>query len=94
MFAHLASYRRIKSSLSVPLQIGNKLIGVLNINRLRGSHLPDFSQHHLGLLTILANQTASAISNARLHYEIRMQNAKLARANRIKPPTFFANIKT
>ena len=83
-FAHLIGDPQIKSSISVPLQIGDKLMGVLNINRLIDSSLPDFTPHHLGLLMILANQAASAINNACLHQEIKTQNTKLARANRIK----------
>ena len=62
------------SLLSVPLKIRGKVIGVLNVNnKVSGG---TFNEDDLRLLTILADQAAIAIENARLY-------RKLSRAKRI-----------
>lgn len=60
-----------RSGIYLPLLIGDEAIGALSIQ----SPAPDaFDEHHLRLLTILANQSASALRNAQLfdHAERRL----------------------
>ncbi|MEO6970557.1 MAG: PAS domain S-box protein, partial [Chthoniobacterales bacterium] len=57
----------IQSELCVPLKVGGRTIGSLNVE----SDLRDaFSEHDEQLLTTLANQAAIAIENARLFHKL------------------------
>ena len=61
-----------ESQIAIPLLIGDELKGVFSIESpLRRA----FSEHEGGLVSIVANQIASAIHNARL-YDERMQAAE------------------
>jgi len=57
-----------KSSLSLPLLIGGKCVGVLNVSSKKMSSFPPGK---IKALKILANTAASALENARLYTEIR-----------------------
>ena len=59
--------RRISSSLCVPLKIGEKSIGVLNVNLVDSDKT--FSETHLKFIAIFANNAAVAIHNAMLSAE-------------------------
>jgi len=59
---------RTRSCLSVPLVYRGDAIGVLNVNNKKDDAL--FTQGDLNLLTLLANQVAIAIENARLHSQV------------------------
>jgi signal transduction histidine kinase len=65
----------IKSSMCVPLRIQDKVIGVLNVNRIEVEKR--FSDKDLQLLGIFANNAAGAIYNAKLMQQIRNFNARL-----------------
>ena len=56
--------REVSSAMCVPLKIGRRCIGVLNVN-LIGRRL-GFSRNDLQLISIFANNVATAISNALL----------------------------
>lgn len=58
----------LKSIISVPLKIKNKVIGVINADDKREGDF--FSIDDLKLLSIFANETAIAIQNAQLHQKI------------------------
>ena len=59
----------IRSELCVPLKIGGRTIGSINVE----SDQPDaFSEHDEQLLSTLANQAAIAIENARLFHALEM----------------------
>jgi diguanylate cyclase (GGDEF)-like protein len=60
---------RTRSLLSVPLVYRCQTIGVLNVNNKKGDDI--FSAGDLNLLTLLANQVAIAIQNARLHTRVQ-----------------------
>lgn len=68
--------RRISSALCVPLKIGDSNIGVLNVNLIDKGE--SFSDSHLKLITIFANNAAVAINNAMLSKErverVRLEN--------------------
>ena len=53
--------------VGIPLRVGEKVVGVMNISR---ADVGDFSEANLRLLELLAEQAAMAISNANLHAQI------------------------
>lgn len=56
--------RNTHSEISVPLKIGKKTIGVINVERYRKNA---FDSDDLRILTLIANQAAIAIENSRLY---------------------------
>jgi diguanylate cyclase (GGDEF)-like protein len=58
------------SIIGIPLMMGTRVIGVMNLARNR---VGAFSQSELRLLTLLADQAAIAIINARLHAAVSQQ---------------------
>lgn len=62
---------KLKSVISVPLKIKNKVIGVINADNKREGDV--FGIDDLQLLSAFANQAAIAIQNAQLHQEIKQQ---------------------
>lgn len=61
----------LKSVISVPLKIKNKVIGVINADDKREGDF--FSIDDLNLFSTFANQAAIAIQNAQLHQEVKQQ---------------------
>jgi len=55
------------SIIGIPLKIGDKVVGVMNLSR---HNTGSFSASELRLLHMLANQAAVAISNASLHQSV------------------------
>jgi diguanylate cyclase (GGDEF)-like protein len=55
------------SIIGIPLKMGNKVVGVMNLSR---DKTGGFSAAELRLLNMLANQAAVAISNASLHESV------------------------
>ena len=67
-----------ESQIAIPLLIRDDLIGVFSIE----SPLPrSFGEHQRDLVSIVANQIASAIHNARLYEQRRLAAAALQEAN-------------
>ena len=58
------------SIIGIPLKIGKKVVGVMNLSR---HNVGSFSTSELRLLNMLANQAAVAISNASLHQSISIK---------------------
>ena len=68
------------SELAVPVQIEDRVLGVLNVE----SAQPDaFSEADRELLSILASQAALALENARLHAEERQQAEEMTILNEL-----------
>ena len=64
----------IVSEMAIPLQVKNRVIGVLSI----GSRQPDyFTKAHQRFMTFLAGHLANAIENARLYENLREQTRTL-----------------
>jgi PAS domain S-box-containing protein len=59
----------IRSAISVPMQVGNRLIGTININSLHRSR--QFEQEQTKALTILANIAAAAMERAAQQAQVR-----------------------
>lgn len=67
-FAPDKPHQEIDSSISIPLLVGGKCVGVLNVNsKKRSSFLPG----KVKALNILASTAASALENARLYAELQ-----------------------
>ncbi len=64
-FIHFNHDRNIKSSLSVPLKIGDEIIGVININRMN-ENSEDFDEEDLKLLTTFAKLSSIIYENSKL----------------------------
>jgi signal transduction histidine kinase len=86
---HYKENRRITSALSLPLAIGERVIGVLNVNRI--NHTEPFGEHHLDVLRVFAEHIAAVIDRAevlermgRRARELEADNEKLSDLNRMK----------
>ncbi len=78
------------SFLSVPLQVGAAVIGVLNTYSFtRGKK---FDEGHRKMLTVLGSRAAGAIDNARLYDDLRMRNEELRDANEVLEQTFQSTV--
>ncbi len=82
-------HRHITSALSVPLRVEDKVVGVLNVNRI--SHPEPFSERQRDILCIFAEHVGSVIERAgeleRLNSrnrELETANARLGEVNRLK----------
>jgi len=62
-------YQGAGSALCLPLKVGNRVVGVLNLTRLTSER--PFSESDIRLYLVLAAQAALAIENAQLHQKIR-----------------------
>lgn len=72
----------IKASLIVPLRIENNLVGILLLGEKLSGEI--FDHQELEVLSVLANQAAIAMENARLYEELGASNARLIQANQLK----------
>jgi len=66
---------RVHSSIVYPLKSGERLLGVLNLNRMATTR--PFRRADLGLAGLLANQTVLALDNARLFREQKQRVREL-----------------
>ncbi|MFH1061744.1 MAG: HD domain-containing phosphohydrolase [Candidatus Omnitrophota bacterium] len=71
--------KNVKSSLCVPLIVGNKLIGVINLNRVPGSEA--FSKDDIDVISRFAFESSIAIHNAKLYIEAEEKIQHLFRFN-------------
>jgi len=78
-FRSVEALKDTKSELAVPVKIGNKVLGVLDIE---STELEAFSEADLFTAQTLADQLAIAIENARLYDETR-QMAVMEERNRM-----------
>ncbi len=61
-------YKGAGSALCLPLKVGNRVVGVLNLTRLTEEQ---FSESDIRLYLVLAAQAALAVENAQLHQRLR-----------------------
>jgi phosphoserine phosphatase RsbU/P len=77
--------QRVRSFMAVPLQTGDRVIGLLYVDN--GSFLRAFSQEDLDLLTVMANVAAIRIEHARLalvEQSEKLMESELAQASEIQ----------
>jgi len=67
-FADVPSFGRVRSSIVYPLYAGDRLLGVLNINRLRNERR--FRKQDLERASVLASQVSLALENVRLVHQV------------------------
>jgi signal transduction histidine kinase len=72
----------IDASLIVPLKIEMNLIGILLLGEKLSGEI--FDNQELEVLSVLANQAAISLGNARLYEELGTTNARLVQANQLK----------
>ncbi|MBU1043535.1 MAG: GAF domain-containing protein [Candidatus Omnitrophica bacterium] len=71
--------KNVKSSLSIPLIVVNKLIGVINLNRIPGSE--SFTKDDINIISKFAFESSIAIHNAKLYIEAEEKIQHLFRFN-------------
>ena len=81
--------RNITSALSLPLRVGDRCVGVLNVNRI--NHPETFQQHHREILRMFAEHVGAVIDRAEMMErlgsrakELEASNAQLSETNRLK----------
>jgi diguanylate cyclase (GGDEF)-like protein len=60
-----------KSFLSVPIRLGDRLIGVINVSEKKSEQEPAFTELDLKILKMIARQVAVAIETARVSRELK-----------------------
>ncbi len=88
-YAHLKRDRNITSALSLPLKVGSRCVGVLNVNRI--NHPEVFQDHHCDMLQLFAEHVAAVVERAEVMdrlgaraRELEAVNLKLNEVNRLK----------
>lgn len=86
---HYKPERNITSALSLPIRVGDRCIGVLNVNRI--NHAEPFREHHRDLLRMFAEHIGSVVESAetvsRLSARAKVleaSNYQLSELNRLK----------
>jgi signal transduction histidine kinase len=86
---HYKRNRNITSALSLPLRVGNRCVGVLNVNRI--NHPDLFQEHHRETLRLFAEHVGAVIERAeamerltRHTRDLERTNEHLAELNRVK----------
>ncbi len=89
MRQYFKANRNITSALSLPIRVGDRCVGVLNVNRI--SHPEPFREHHRDLLRMFAEHVGSVVESAgmveRLAARTKMleaSNYQLSELNRFK----------
>lgn len=81
-FARFARrHRAIASAMSIPLQVQDTTLGVINLNRFRGQ--ANYSERNAHLLHIFAAQIAIALQNARLYASVRQERDRIIAAQEV-----------
>ena len=70
----------VRSELVVPILLGNRCLGVFD---LQSPELGAFEKRYVGILTLLASQAAVAIENARLYRKVRANESRLRKEMRL-----------
>ncbi|MBI4610288.1 MAG: GAF domain-containing protein [Candidatus Rokubacteria bacterium] len=73
---------QIPASLLVPLKIENKLTGILLLGEKLSGEV--FDDQELEVLSVVANQAAISLENARLYEQLGSSNARLLQASQLK----------
>jgi signal transduction histidine kinase/CheY-like chemotaxis protein len=79
-FRDVHAFRHIKSSIVCPIVIGEEVLGVLNINRIKQDH--PFNEFDLRNITILGSQIAQAVYNAKLYTQLERKIDELNNASK------------
>ena len=72
---HYKTNRNITSALSLPLRVGDRCVGVLNVNRI--NHPEPFKEHHRQVLGLFAEHVGAVIDRAELMERLGERNREL-----------------
>jgi signal transduction histidine kinase len=76
---HYKHDRQISSALSLPLRVGDRCVGVLNVNRI--FHPQPFREHHRDMLRMFAEHVGSVIERAEVMERLTTRTQVLERSN-------------
>ena len=76
---HYKPDRSISSALSLPLRVGERCVGVLNVNRI--NHPEQFEEHHREILAMFAEHVAAVIERAEVLERLGSRSRELEEAN-------------
>lgn len=86
---HFKNDRNITSALSMPLRVGERCVGVLNVNRI--NHTEAFQERHRDMLGLFAEHVGAVVERAEAmerlgtrSRELEQVNRQLAETNRLK----------
>lgn len=71
---YIASHPDIRSEVAVPLILQDRVLGVMDLESSRIGH---FTDDHVRIVALLAQQVASSIENARLYQEIATRERRM-----------------
>ncbi len=72
---HYKPNRNITSALSLPLRVGDRCVGVLNVNRI--NHPEPFKEHHREVLGLFAEHLGAIVDRAELMERLGQRNREL-----------------
>ena len=72
---HYKTNRNITSALSLPLRVGDRCVGVLNVNRI--NHPEPFKEHHRQVLGMFAEHVGAVIDRAEMMERLGERNREL-----------------
>jgi K+-sensing histidine kinase KdpD len=72
---HFKNDRNITSALSLPLRVGDRCVGVLNVNRI--NHPEMFQEHHREMLSLFAEHVGAVIDRAEAMERIGSRSRQL-----------------
>src|SRR5262249_31056703 len=76
---HYKANRNITSALSLPLKVGDRCVGVLNVNRI--NHPEPFKEHHREMLRMFAEHVGAVIDRAEAMERLNQRTRALEEAN-------------
>jgi signal transduction histidine kinase len=76
---HYKTNRNITSALSLPLKVGDRCVGVLNVNRI--NHPEPFKEHHREMLRMFAEHVGAVIDRAEAMERLNVRTRALEEAN-------------
>ncbi len=76
---HYKINRNITSALSLPLKVGDRCVGVLNVNRI--NHPDPFKEHHREVLRMFAEHVGAVIDRAEAMERLNQRTRALEEAN-------------
>ena len=76
---HYKSNRNITSALSLPLKVGDRCVGVLNVNRINSSE--PFLEHHRDMLRLFSEHVGTVIDRAEMLERMALRAADLMTSN-------------
>ncbi|MEO5619185.1 MAG: GAF domain-containing sensor histidine kinase [Candidatus Eisenbacteria bacterium] len=76
---HYKTNRNITSALSLPLKVGDRCVGVLNVNRI--NHPEVFKDHHRDMLRLFSEHVGAVIDRAEALERLSVRTRQLEEAN-------------